>query len=512
MKDGNSSKEVKAGFLEPWQLNDLPEPPTPTVTNVLKTVGPGVIVLMLSIGSGEWLIGPKSAVEWGTTILWVCTVSSFFQIMLNFFFARYALYCGEGVTVGFSRIWPGPKLWVSIWSVLLILSVSPGWAAASATALTAIVLGRIPETGDLNLVNASGIILTLLVLFLCSFGRSIERNLEKVGWRIVAFIVASLVALNVALVAPKYWVQTLQGFFSFGNIPSGMDPVLLGSFAGYAGAGGFLNTVVSNWMKDKGFGMGGKVGHVSGLIGGEKVSISSTGWVFRLTKKNLSRWKAWWRFVLIDQWAITWVGWMIGMYLCVLLPVGLIPPGTKIEPWACAAYQGQAVSRFLGYAGWIWVMAIGAWTLFSTQLGATEAFVRQITDMLWNCSRWIREKVCKGDIRQVYYLLFVGIIFYFVASILLVRLPLWLIYIAANMANVVFVVSAIQILVLTYKYVPKKIWPRFYEALLILSSIPFYWYFSASAFEKTFGQIGFYGLNAFYTSIIILNLIAYKKK
>jgi Mn2+/Fe2+ NRAMP family transporter len=510
MKD-SSPKEVKAGFLKPWRVNDLPEPLAPTVKNVLKTIGPGIIVLMLSIGSGEWLIGPKSAVEWGTTVLWVCTVSSILQIMLNFSFARYALYCGEGVTVGFSRIWPGPKLWGSIWTVLLILSVSPGWAAASATALTAIFLRRIPEIGDLTLVNASGLILTFLVLFICSFGRSIERNLEKVGWIIVLFIVASLIALNLTLVAPKYWVQTLEGFLSFGKIPSGMDPVLLGSFAGYAGAGGFLNTAVSNWMKDKDFGMGSKVGHVSGLIGGEKVSVSSTGWVFRLTKKNLRRWKAWWRFVRIDQWMITWIGWVIGMYLCVLLAVGLIPQGTRIESWACAAYQGQVVSNFLGYAGWIWVMAIGAWALFSTQLGATEAFVRQITDMLWNCSRWIRERFSRGDIRRVYYLLFAGIVFYFVASILLVSLPLQLIYIVANMANVVFVASAIQILVLTYKYMPREIRPRFYETILILASIPVYWYFSASAFKEALGQIGFYGLNAFYISIILLNLIAYKK-
>ncbi len=512
MENRGSPEKIKAGFLEPWRVNNLPEPPKPTLVNVLKTIGPGVIVLMLSIGSGEWLIGPKSAVEWGTTVLWICTVSSIFQIMLNFSFARYALYCGEGVCVGFSRIWPGPKLWALIWSALLVLSVSPGWAAASATALAAIILGRIPEAGDLNLVNTAGIILTLLVLFLCSFGRSIERNLEKVGWIIVSFIVGSLIVLNVVLVAPRYWIQTLEGFFSFGSIPEGMDPVLLGSFAGYAGAGGFLNTVVSNWMKDKGFGMGSKVGHVSGLIGGEKVSISSTGWVFRPTEGNLRRWRAWWRFVLIDQWLITWLGWMIGMYLCVLLAVGLIPPGTIIEPWACAAYQGQAVSRFLGYAGWIWVMAIGTWTLFSTQLGATESFVRQITDILWNCSKWMREKICRGDIRRIYYLIFVGIVFYFIVSILVVRLPLWLIYIVANMANVVFVVSAIQILVLTYKYIPREIKPPLYETILVFASIPFYWYFSASAFRRTFGQIGFYGLNLFYITIIILNLIALKKK
>jgi hypothetical protein len=44
--------------LAPWLKADLPEPPTPRGLSWIGVCGPGVIVLGLSIGSGEFLLGP----------------------------------------------------------------------------------------------------------------------------------------------------------------------------------------------------------------------------------------------------------------------------------------------------------------------------------------------------------------------------------------------------------------------------------------------------------------------
>jgi hypothetical protein len=43
--------------LPPWQKADLPEPPRPRGLSWIGVCGPGVIVLGVSIGSGEFLLG-----------------------------------------------------------------------------------------------------------------------------------------------------------------------------------------------------------------------------------------------------------------------------------------------------------------------------------------------------------------------------------------------------------------------------------------------------------------------
>jgi len=49
---------------------ELPAPPSTKGLRLLGVVGPGVIVLGASIGSGEWLIGPTAFVKYGMSLLW----------------------------------------------------------------------------------------------------------------------------------------------------------------------------------------------------------------------------------------------------------------------------------------------------------------------------------------------------------------------------------------------------------------------------------------------------------
>ena len=51
------------GHLPDWQSGDLPEPLPLTGRNILRTIGPGAILLAGSIGGGEWVIGPLMAVR-----------------------------------------------------------------------------------------------------------------------------------------------------------------------------------------------------------------------------------------------------------------------------------------------------------------------------------------------------------------------------------------------------------------------------------------------------------------
>ena len=76
---------------------------------------------------------------------------------------------------------------------------------------------------------------------------------------------------------------------------------VIGAFAGYAGGGGLSNSTYSNFVRDKGWGMGSKVGAIPSAVGGRHVTLSHIGKVFPLTTENLRRWKEWWKYILTDQ-------------------------------------------------------------------------------------------------------------------------------------------------------------------------------------------------------------------
>ncbi len=91
----------------------------------MAIIGPGAILLGISIGSGEWLIGPATTAKYSAALLWVATVSIILRVIMNTEFARYTLYTGQPIYTGFMRTKPGPAFWGIVYSVLAFLQV--GW-------------------------------------------------------------------------------------------------------------------------------------------------------------------------------------------------------------------------------------------------------------------------------------------------------------------------------------------------------------------------------------------------
>jgi hypothetical protein len=504
------NETIKAGALPAWKVKDLPEAPTRGFKNMMKMIGPGAIMLSLSIGSGEWLMGPAAAVQYGPMLMWITTIACVTQTFFNLECIRYAAYCGEPMMIGYNRLKPGRGLWGPIWIITCVVCIGPGWAITSATAWSAILLNKMPGAADKNYVMVWGIVLTAIVLFMLLWGKKVENTLEKISWAIVAFIVGSLAILIIGWVPGEAIWNTTKGFFMFGSIPEGADPVLLGGFAAYSAAGGIFNISSSNWFRDKGYGMGKEVGFIAGAIGGEKVVVAPLGIAFKPTAENLRRWKEWLHFARIDQWILFGFGCWLGMWLCVTFAVGIIPPGTKLAGWAVAGYQGEAIRKILGTPGWVWVQLIGFWVLFGTQLGVTDAAARQTADMLYNMFPNLR-KFVKDDIRKIYYIVFAFIVLWVIMMISVVKLPLTYILIQANIAGFVFVYGGIQTLVVNNKFLPKAIRPNWFENLMIVCLVVFYGFFTFFAMRKAFGTAGWVILFAFYVLVALLAIVDYAK-
>src|SRR6185436_2097367 len=107
-------------------------------------VGPGVIVLGASIGSGEFLLGPAAFVKYGLTLLWVALVGAFLQAVFNTELMRYTLATGEPAFTGFMRTRPRSTFWAWTYATLYVLQMGwPAWAGAAAGAVYYLFAGTI---------------------------------------------------------------------------------------------------------------------------------------------------------------------------------------------------------------------------------------------------------------------------------------------------------------------------------------------------------------------------------
>src|SRR5688572_20200293 len=282
-------KEARSG-LEPWKVADLPVPPIARGTSLLGIIGPGAIILGVSIGSGEWLLGPAAFVKYGVALLWITAVAVFLQTVLNTELMRYTMYTGEPIFTGFMRCRPRSTFWAWFYSVLYFLQVGwPGWAGAAAGAIFYLIAGRLAGPGDKNTVYFIGVGTFLLCVFILLFGRRIERTLEILNWILIVVILGGMTILCIIFALPGKWLEVAVGFAGydlqagkFQFYPPGADWFLLSAFAAYSGAGGVTNLTLSNWARDKGFGMGSVVGYIPAAVGGHKVILAHTGKIFRI--------------------------------------------------------------------------------------------------------------------------------------------------------------------------------------------------------------------------------------
>jgi hypothetical protein len=474
-----TSPEARTG-LEPWRLDELPHAPRPRGFGWFSAVGPGVIVLGASIGSGEFLLGPAAFVKYGLSLLWVVGVAALLQTLLNVELMRYTMATGEPIFTGFMRTRPHATFWAWFYAALYMLQMGwPGWAGAAAGAVFFLFAKRLPVAAEANTVYAIGVGLFLLCGLILTIGRRIERTLEFLNWIIVALIIGGLGILSILFVPLSTWGAAVVGFAgfdvktgSFQLVPAGADYFLLGAFAAYAGAGGVTNLTLSNWARDKGYGMSSIVGFIPAAVGGKKVALAHSGATFKPDAESLERWRGWWRIIRVDQWGVYFTGAILGMALPALLYVTFVPAGTDIRGLGIAAALAQAVATQKGAIFGGVIAVLGVWILFKVQLDILEGMTRGITDILWAGSARIRAWR-GGDVRVVYYTVLALLSVWGILALRLTQ-PIILLLLSANMAGIVFIISSIHVLYVNTRLLPVELRPSMWRRVALVALAAFY--------------------------------------
>ena len=273
---------IPSSNLPPVSYRDLPEAPP-----WKRLIGPSLLLLGLSIGSGEFVLWPYISYKFGFAVFWACMVGITTQYFINMEIERWTLATGETAITGFCRLW---KHWAGIFLLCNIVPwVWPGWASGAATIMTW-------ELGGGEGVRVAYSIASLIAVGLAlTLGPVVYNTVEKIQMVLIAAIFLAMIALFFLVVRMTHVADMFAGILNVGHVPEGMElPLLLGAIA-FAGAGGTMNLVQSNYVREKGYAMGRFAGRLTSPLTGREEVVAGVGYHFEATPENASRWRAWWK-------------------------------------------------------------------------------------------------------------------------------------------------------------------------------------------------------------------------
>jgi len=202
--------------------------------NLFQLIGPSLVTLGLGIGSGEFVLWPFLASQYGFGIMWAAVIGITFQAILLLEISRYSVVTGESIVHGFRKVHRLLPFWLLISTI-----IGFGWPGFAATA--AYLFSSLFGISSENKVFVSIILLLICGLALL-VGKSTYKRIESLQKVILPLSFLFLTFLFLFYFRWDTFQALLLGLLGQGNgynwLPSGIDmAVLLGAFA-YAGSGG----------------------------------------------------------------------------------------------------------------------------------------------------------------------------------------------------------------------------------------------------------------------------------
>jgi hypothetical protein len=354
-------------YLPAPEIRDMPEEPR----LYRRLIGPGIIAAGVGLASGEFVLFPYIASQVGLVFVWAALVGLVTQYFLNMEIERYTLATGETALTGFSRYW---RHWGLVFAILTYFAnLWPGWATSSAT-LTTYLFGGNKTVIAVCMLVVIGLILTLAPV--------VYVALERAQMLKVAAVLTFVVVAAIFAVGAKAWSDVPQ-VVTQPRVPTELGFALLLGALAFAGAGGGQNLVQSNWIRDKGFGMGTYVPRLVSPVTGQPEAAPSTGYAFEPTPENLRRWRGWWKFANVEQLSTFVLITFLTILFTSLLAYSTVFGRDGLEnSIGFLQIEGQVLAERIGpwfqYLFWV----IGAFSLFAASLGIVDYTSRLAADVI----------------------------------------------------------------------------------------------------------------------------------
>jgi len=323
----------------------------------------------------------------------------------------------------------------------------PGWAISSAT-LASYLFG-----GNPTIIAIASL---LVIGFSLTFAPVIYVALERLIFvKVAAVLILAIIGMSVAI-EPDTWSALPAGLLGFGSIPQGLSIALVFGAVAFAGSGGGQNLCQSNWIRDKGFGMGQYVPRLVSPITGETTAApTAKSFIFETTPANMARWRSWWRFANVEQ--------VFSFVLVTVITIGftsMLAHSTLFgEPnlpnnVSFLRIEADRMESMVGRWFGVLFLATGAFSLFGSAMGIIDYTSRLAADIM---KTTYLPKSSMSESRMYFWLVWgmVGL----GCGILLVGMsqPITLLVISASTGGVIMFLYSMLLIALNKKMLPAAI-------------------------------------------------------
>lgn len=409
---------IPAGTLPP-----LRERPMPAPLPIAKMIGPSIILAGLALGSGEFILWPFITFRCGFVFFWACILAVVMQYFLNMEIMRWTLATGESAVAGFVRL---SRSWAWVFLLLNVLPwMIPAWSKGAAQIIGWLIFGPTLNAAGTVVAGPYDTYIAIATMFLCGLiltaGPVVYETVEKVQLVLVLLIIVIVVGIAawLTVLRPDGIVTQLTAIFTLGYPdfrppPSDVElgpMVLLGALA-FAGAGGTMNLSQSNYIKDKGYGMGSHLGRITSPLTGNEEAISETGYHFPHDEANLARWKKWWNAAGLEHFVSFFCTCVVCLMLLTLISYILfydasgkltVDPAKYKEGLGFVWAEAEGLVRLIGKPARFLFLIMGVAILFTTEFGVLDAASRISTDLVK--LTWLRDNPRWSEGRLYYWFL-----------------------------------------------------------------------------------------------------------
>lgn len=332
-----------------------PTPAPRRLGEMVRYIGPGLIITASIVGSGELIVTPRVASENGYRLLWLIVLGCMVKVFVQIELGRYAVARGLTTLQALNGI-PGPRLRVSwilwLWAAVFLAIISQMGGIIGGTA-EVFAAGGLPVDRRWIAIGIGGSCALLLAI-----GR--YKMVEVFSTALVViFTVATVVAVG-ALQWSEYHIR-------FADIAAGFRFELPEHFGtafaalGIIGVGASELTYYPYWCLEKGYAR--RVG-----------PREAPGWAERA--------RGWLAVMRVDAWIsmVIYTSATVAFYLlgaAVLYARSLKVSDRDMIPTLANMYLGS-------FGNWgLWVFLVGAWAvLYSTAFAASASNARLLADAL----------------------------------------------------------------------------------------------------------------------------------
>lgn len=450
----------------------------PAVLPFKKLLGPSFILLGLGLGSGEIILWPYLASNYGLGIAWGAVLGITFQFFINMEIERYSLARGESVFVGLARRWR----YVPVWLIFSTL-IGFGWPGiiASSSLLFSAVFG-----GNSTYI---AIVFLFLIGLILSAGKYIYNTVETFAKIIIGLGVPFIIILAFYLSKSTDWQTLAAGVIGKGDgywfLPAGIPLAsFLAAFA-FSGAGGNLNLTQSSYVREKGYGMGFYMTKIKSLFTGEKQLIDLNGFQFEANEENKRNFFAWWKNVQKEHFLVFLLTGLVTVLLLLLLSYATVF-GLPDNAQGINFVINQAI--VIGHKTWpflgsLFAVAMGV-ILFSTQFSVMDSTSRIMSENY--AALKSRESRPVNLSHNYYVFLWLQIAFGIAVFASGFKEPLALLILSAVINAVCMFVHIGMVNYLNYKELPKEIQPKLWRKIIVLITFLFFGAFTILTFWDKF--------------------------